>query len=105
MRFLLGIVDETGERPTDAERAAIEAFTAALRARGRLVVACGLADAADGVVVDATAGDPRHTPAAPGTGLLTGVWVVSAPDVATAHAIAADASAAAARRVEVRPFR
>ena len=104
MRFLISVIDTETGTATAAEMAAITSFNDRLRDRGQLVLACGLTSPAEAVVIDG-----RGNQALVGEGPLcdtaeyvSGFWVVEAADADDARALAAGASAACNRRVELR---
>jgi hypothetical protein len=84
----------------------VEAFNAELQASGAWVFGGGLHDPASATVVRATDGDPLMTdgPFAETKEQLGGFWIITAPDLDAALALAAKASAACMGPVEVRPF-
>ncbi|GIG41908.1 DUF429 domain-containing protein [Cellulomonas phragmiteti] len=106
MRYLLSVIDDATGTATPEEVAAIDAFNARLEADGHWVLAGGLVAPRDAVVVDDRDGRGLRTdgPFAETTEYLAGFWVLDAPDRETALALAADASRACRRRVELRAF-
>ena len=85
---------------------ATDAFNNELQAAGAWVFGGGLHEPASATVVSATDGDPLMTdgPFAETKEHLGGFWVIEAPDLDAALALAARASAACMGPVEVRPF-
>jgi hypothetical protein len=86
---------------------AVDAFNTELQREGSWVFAGGLTAPSDATVVDATrGGEPLLTdgPYAEAKEHLGGFWVVEAPDLDAALAIAARGSSACRGAVEVRPF-
>ena len=86
--------------------AQVDAFNTELQASGSWVFAGGLTAPSDATVVDASTGEAVVTdgPFAESKEQLGGFWVVEAPDLDAALAIAAKGSAACMGPVEVRPF-
>ena len=84
----------------------VDEFNAELQAKGAWVFAGGLADPSSATVVRATDGDPVTTdgPFAETKEQLGGFWIITAPDLDAALALATEGSAACAGPVEVRPF-
>ncbi len=82
------------------------AFNDKLRADGYWVFAGGLAPATEATVVDGQGEQPLMTdgPYLETKEVIGGFWVIDAPDLDTALALAADASKACRGKVEVRPF-
>jgi hypothetical protein len=104
MRVLISVIDTATGTATAAEMAAITAFNERLRGNGQWVIACGLTPPAEAVVLDGRDGrayvveGPLHETAE----YVSGFWVVEAADDDDARSIAAEASAACNRRVELR---
>jgi hypothetical protein len=86
--------------------AKVEAFNKELQESGGWVFAGGLEPPSSATVVDATGTDVLVTdgPYAETKEQLGGFWVVEAPDLDAALAIAKKGSAACMGAVEVRPF-
>jgi len=106
MQFLISVIDDQTGDATPEEMVAIDAFNGRLRADGHWVVAYGITSPRAAVVID---GRGREVVVADGplhdsTEYLSGFWLVSAPDLMTAHALAAAGSKACNRRVELRPL-
>nr|WP_249011448.1 YciI family protein [Conexibacter sp. DBS9H8] len=89
-----------------AAMAATGAFNEKLARAGHLVFAGGLRCAHTATVVAATGDTPIFTdgPYLESKEYLGGFWVIEAPDLDVALALAAEGSAACRGRVEVRPF-
>ncbi|OII38986.1 hypothetical protein BIU98_12650 [Curtobacterium sp. MMLR14_010] len=113
MQFLVNVIDDgqaeaagRTESATAAEADAVQALNDRLQADGRIVFAGGLAGPADSVVVDARSGDAVVTegPVVDAAEYVAGFWVLELPDVETARAVAAEASTACNRRIELRPL-
>lgn len=92
------------ESASDAEAAAVDAFNERLRADGRLVFAQGVSAPDEAVVVDARGGTAVETagPFQRAPEYMAGFWVWDVPDLDTAMALAAEASTACNRKIEVR---
>ncbi len=86
--------------------AATEAFNDRLQAEGYWVFAEGLAPATNATVVDGQGAEPVITdgPYLESKEYLAGFWIIEAPDLDVALALAADGSKACRGKVEVRPF-
>ena len=86
--------------------AATGAFNEKLRAEGYWVFAGGLQPAASATVVDGQGGSPLITdgPYLETKEVIGGFWVIDAPDLDVALALAAVGSRACRGKVEVRPF-
>ena len=107
-------VHHTGEYPDVSEPDAemqemfeqVGAFNDKLMASGSWVFAGGLMPPSTATVVDATGSDVLVTdgPFAESKEQLGGFWVIEAPDLDAALALARDASTACKGPVEVRPF-
>lgn len=111
-QYLLSVhyVDGVGATP-EAEMqeayAAVSQFNDKLQRDGAWVFGGGLATPDISTVVDATgSGDPILTdgPFAEAKEQIGGFWILKAPDLDAALALAAEASAACRGPVEVRPF-
>jgi hypothetical protein len=86
--------------------AQVETYNKRLQESGSWVFAGGLEAPSTATTVDASSGDAVVTdgPFLETKEQLGGFWVVEAPDLDAALALARDASAACMARVEVRPF-
>ena len=86
--------------------AAVDKFNKEVEAAGEWVFGGGLEDPSTATVVDATHGTPITTdgPFAEAKERIGGFWVLELPNLDAALARAAEASAACAGPVEVRPF-
>lgn len=113
MQYLMSVIDVVRETEdptgtaTAQEMAAIDVFNDRLRADGHWVFAAGLGGPGTATVVDARGdGEPLVTdgPFVETKEYLAGFWVVEAPDLDVALALAVDGSRACHRKVEVRPF-
>ncbi|NEE00759.1 YciI family protein [Phytoactinopolyspora halotolerans] len=106
-QFLPGGVreDETGSATAD-EMAAINAFNDGLQSEGHWVFAGGLAAPDTATVIDNRSGEALFTdgPFVESKEHLGGFWIIEAADLDVALKLAAEASKACNRKVEVRPF-
>ena len=110
-QYLLSVHSVEGEEPPSADEmrrmyADVEVFNAELRATGAWVFAGGLHPADTATVVRVSAGEVLMTdgPFAETKEQLGGFWIIDAPDLDAALALAAKGSAACKAPVEVRPF-
>jgi hypothetical protein len=111
-QYLLSVYMVEGEEPyaneaeTQAAYKAVDAFNQELQDSGAWVFAGGLHPADTATTVDATGADVVTTdgPFAESKEQIGGFWVVEAPDLDAALALAAKGSAACRGKVEVRPF-
>jgi hypothetical protein len=106
MQYLVSVIDDTTDSADSDEMAAIDAFNARLQAEGHWVFAGGLGSPSAATVVDNRNGAAVFTdgPFLESKEYLAGFWVMEAPDLDVALALAADGSKACNRKVEVRPF-
>jgi len=106
MQYLVSVIDDKTNSGTPEERAAIDVFNDRLQAEGSWVFAGGLNAPATATVVDNRDGRSLVTdgPFVETKEHVAGFWVIEAPDLDVALALAAEGSRACNRRVEVRPF-
>lgn len=106
MQYLMSVIDDASESGTAEEMAATGVFNERLRDRGHWVFAGGLGAPGTATVVDNRDGRSVTTdgPFVESKEYLAGFWIIEAPDLDVALALAAEGSAACHRRVEVRPF-
>ena len=106
MQYLVSVIDDKTGSATPDEMTAIDTFNDRLRADGHWVFAGGLASPGTATVVDNRRGEVLITdgPFLESKEHLAGFWVMQAADLDVALKLAADASKACNRRVEVRPF-
>ena len=109
-QYLMAVYNVEGETPAAEDMQqiykAVDAFNAELQANGAWVFAGGLHPADTATVVRVTDGDVLTTdgPFAETKEQLGGFWVIKAPDLDSALALATQGAAACRAPVEVRPF-
>jgi hypothetical protein len=106
MQYLLSVIDDGTGPDTPAESAAVDAFNERLEAEGHWVFAGGLGLPGTATVIDNRNGDALFSdgPFLESKEYLAGFWIIEAPDLDVALALAADGSKSCNRKVEVRPF-
>lgn len=106
MHSLISVIDDTTNSATPAEMTAIDAFNERLVAGGHWVFAVGLAEPATATVIDGRSGAALMTdgPFIETKEYVGGFWIVDAPDLDAALALAAEGSRCCNRKVELRPF-
>jgi len=106
MHYLVSVIDDTPGSGTPAEMTAIDVFNDRLRAEGHWVFAAGLGGPDTATVIDNRNGEAVLTdgPFVESKEYLAGFWVIDAPDLDAALALATDGSKACNRKVEVRPL-
>ena len=113
MRFLVSVLDDgqsyaagKTDSATQAEQAAIEVFNNKLIADGYWVFAEGLAAPSASTVVDSRSGDTVITdgPFVETKEFMAGLWIWDVDDLDIALKLAAEASTACNRKIEVRPI-
>jgi hypothetical protein len=106
MQYLVSVIDDKTNSATPSELAAIDEFNERLEAEGNWVFAGGLNAPSTATVIDGRAGDAVLTdgPFLESKEYMAGFWVWEAPDLDAALNLAAEASKACNRRLEVRPF-
>jgi hypothetical protein len=111
-QYMLAVYMVEGEVPyaddeeTQASMKAVDVFNQELQDLGAWVFAGGLHPADTATTVDATGLEVVTTdgPFAESKEQIGGFWIVEAPDLDAALALAAKGSAACRGKVEVRPF-
>ena len=106
MQYLVSVIDDDTGFATPDELAAVAAFHDELRAGGHWVFAGGLGALDTATVIDNRGGQGFVTdgPFVESKEHLAGLWIIEAADLDVALALAAKASKACNRKVEVRPF-
>lgn len=106
MRYLFAVIaSQSGTVMADAdEAAAIDAFNEKIHAEGRRILAVGIAGPDTARVFDnrAGAGLVSVGPVVDSDDFMAGFWVIEAENDSVAHALAAEASLACNRRIELR---
>jgi hypothetical protein len=110
-QYLLAVHGVDGEQPPAPEVmqqmfADVSAFNDRVQVAGGWVFAGGLEPPASAEVFRSAGGrtEASDGPFATAPVFLSGMWIVDAPDLATARAWAAEGAAACQRPVELRPF-
>jgi hypothetical protein len=106
MQYLVSVIDDTADRATPDEDAAIDVFNDRLKADGHWVFAGGLAAPSAATVIDNRGEEAVVTdgPFLESKEYLVGFWIMEAPDLDVALKLAAEGSKACNRKIEVRPF-
>jgi hypothetical protein len=113
MQYLVSVIDDgqaqaagVTESASSEEAAAIDRFNERLRADGRWVFAGGMGAPDSATVIDNRGAEAVITdgPYVESKEYLAGFWIIEAPDLDVALALAAEGSKACNRKVEVRPF-
>jgi len=106
MHYLLSVIDDAVTPGPPSDMAAIDVFNDRLQTKGYWVYANGLGTPDSATVVDGRGAAPSFTdgPFVESKEYLAGFWVIDAPDLDVALALAAEGSKACNRKVEVRPF-
>ncbi|WP_407562395.1 YciI family protein [Streptomyces sp. 184] len=106
MQYLVSVIDDRTASATEEEMTAIHSFNDRLQAAGNWVFAGGLAAPDTATVIDNRGEQALFTdgPFLESKEFLAGFWVIEAPDLDVALALAAEGSKHCNRRVEVRPF-
>ena len=113
MQYLVSVIDDgqaaaaqSADSATASEMAAIDAFNDRLQAEGHWVFAGGLGLPSAATVIDNRGAEPVFTdgPFLESKEFLAGFWIMEASDFDVALRLAAAASKACNRRIEVRPF-
>ena len=107
MQYLVSVIYDTAGLATPEEMAAIDAFNDRLEAEGHWVFAGGLTSPSAATVIDNTGGGEAMFTDGPfleSKEYLAGFWIMEAADLDVALKLAAEASKACDRKIEVRPF-
>jgi hypothetical protein len=107
MQYLMSVIHDQAELATPHEHAAIDVFNDGLRAGGHWVFGGGLTFPDAATVIDNRGEEALVTdgPFVESKEYLAGFWVIEAPGLDAALTLAAGASRACNRKIEVRPFR
>ena len=106
MQYLVSVIHDSAELATASEMAAIDVFNERLQAEGHWVFAAGLGSPSTATVIDNREREAVFTdgPFVESKEYLAGFWVIEAPDLDVALALATAGSKACNRKVEVRPL-
>jgi hypothetical protein len=106
MQYLISVIHDRAGRAAPEEDAAIDVFNDRLRAGGHWVFAGGLASPNTATVIDNRGEQALVTdgPFIESKEYLVGFWIIEAPDLDAALALATEGSRACNRKIEVRPF-
>jgi hypothetical protein len=106
MQYLISVINDDTALATPAEEEAIDVFNDRLRAEQHWVFAAGLAAPSSATVIDNRGEQAVLTdgPFVETKEYLIGFWIIEAPDLDMALALAADGSRACNRKLEVRPI-
>ena len=106
MQYLVSVIDDKTNSGTPEEQAAIDVFNDRLQAEGHWVFAGGLGAPSSATVIDNRGEEAMFTdgPFLESKEYLAGFWIMEAPDLDVALKLAAEASKACNRKIEVRPF-
>jgi len=106
MQYLVSVIGGEAGLATPEEMAAIGAYNDRLEAEGHWVFAGGLAAPDTATVIDNRDGEAVFTdgPFLETKEHLIGLWIIEAPDLDVALALAAEGAKVCNRKVEVRPF-
>lgn len=102
----MAVIDSVSDPGRSEEPGAIDAFNDKIEAAGQRVIAAGVAQPDQAVVFDNRhgAGLVSSGPAVMADDYMAGFWVIDVSDRAVAESLAAEASRACNRRIELRPF-
>jgi hypothetical protein len=106
MQYLFSVIHDRAGLATPEEDAAIDVFNDRLQAEGHWVFAGGLASPNTATVIDNRGEEALVTdgPFIESKEYLAGFWIIEAPDLDVALALATEGSKACNRKIEVRPF-
>jgi len=106
MQYLVSVINDTADLATPDEMAAIDVFNDRLQAEGHWVFAGGLGSPSSATVIDNRGEEAMFTdgPFLESKEYLAGFWIMEAADLDVALKLAAEASKACNRKIEVRPF-
>jgi hypothetical protein len=106
MQYLISVIHDQAGLATPEEDAAIDVFNEWLQAEGHWVFAGGLASPNTATIIDNRGEEALVTdgPFIESKEYLAGFWIIEAPDLDVALALATEGSKACNRKIEVRPF-
>ena len=104
MRFLIAVIDDRSNSADANEMAAIDEFNEHLQANGHFIMACGIYDPSQSIVIDnrADAEIISEGPLHELTEFMSGFWLINAESEQQAKELARWGSRACNRKVEVR---
>jgi len=106
MRFLINVIDNSTSSATAEEMAAIDVFNDELIANGHWIFAGGITAPSMATVIDnrAGAGHVLPGPLVDHAEFISGFWLIEAHGIDEGSRLAAEASRACNRKVELRPL-
>ncbi|MFM8483109.1 MAG: YciI family protein [Actinomycetota bacterium] len=106
MRFLMAVIDTVSDPGRPEEPGAVDAFNDKIEAAGQRIIAAGVAAPDQAMVFDNRQGVGLVSsgPVISADDYMAGVWVIEVSDRSVAERLAAEASQACNRRIELRPF-
>ena len=106
MKYLLCVIDTESNSGNAEEMRAIDAFNDLLKANGHFVMAEGIQSPTKSMTFDnrSGAGLQHSGPNQETKEFLSGFWIIEAESLEQAQQLAADASKACNRKIELRPI-
>lgn len=110
MRYIIFVIDQPNNLGNPAEMSAIDTFNEQLQRNGYWVMAAGIGEPKSATLVDNRddKGEVSHASLFDGHQFhnehYSGFWIIDTPSQEVALALAAQASKACNRKVELRPF-
>ena len=106
MRFLLSVIHDGTDTASDKEMRDIDAFNNMLREKNYWIIAEGVEGPETAFLFDNRddRGSVERKPFVENEEFLNGFWVIEVPDKDIAHELAAAASKACNRKIELRPM-
>jgi hypothetical protein len=104
MRFLIAVIDSKTGTATGDEIAAIDEFNDMLQSNGHFILACGIDDPENALVIDNRSGlgQLSEGPLNDNEQYMAGFWLINAESIEQAQELAAKGSKACNRKVELR---
>jgi hypothetical protein len=104
MRFLIAVIDDRSNSADSGEMEAIDSFNDYLRENNHFIMACGVHDPKESVLVDNRkgAGVTLQGPLNETSEFMAGFWLITASSEDEAKELAARGSQACNRKVEIR---
>ena len=104
MRFLIAVIDDRSNSASPNEMADIDAFIEHLQANDHFIMACGIEDPKDSLVIDNRndLGKVFEGPLHDIAEFMSGFWLIKADSEEQARELAAWGSKACNRKVELR---